>query len=889
LVPQHLGRGDIGPGVLNSSRRRGRSETIRASRPIFDGFAARARATVGLSLAAALALGAANGAGAPSNPPKPPTKPANTEHKAGAAGADSKKGGVAADAKHSPAASQAARKDAPRGIPLPRERPAAADAPPVPPELVAFKQAVDLLRQHRLSDAAASASSTNDPVVRKLIEWLVLRSPDSDASLERYVGFIHANPDWPSIPLLRRRAEERLWQRRRDAATVRSVIDGEPRSALGRLALARVLMAEGDRAGAEREVRAVWQAAPLSAEVEAATYDSFREMLTRADHVARMDRRIGAKDFGAAMRAAKRLGDPEVAIVQACAAGEAKSKDTKSKDAKSKGAKSKDAKSKDAKSKGAKSKDAKSKDAKSNDTKSKDTKSSDTKSKDAKPKDTKPNAARPTDAKSKAPTSKDPKSHEAKAHETKAHETKLNETKSSEVKSSEAKSSTSAAPLDVLASNTRRDLGYTLCRLHALAQRNEVAAAARLVLEAPREDMALQDTDEWWRERRLLARRLLDLGDPATAYRVASEAAPPANPYYRAEYHFLAGWIALRFIDDPTTARAHFALIDQGSADPIVLARAGYWRGRAAEALGLGGEMRAQYEAAAGFPTAYYGQLARARLGLDEIAAVRAPPQTVPSEAAELVRAAEMLYAIGERDLVGSFVSDLAEQSNNAAVLAALGRLTAARNDARAMLLLGKTALARGLALDHYAFPDIGVPAYNAVGPRLDRSIVYSIVRTESAFDQRDMSPAKAVGLMQVTPEAGKDTAKRFGVSYDWNRLVSDPVYNTQMGVAELAALLAEYRGSYIMTFAGYNAGRGRVRQWVGQHGDPRDPRVDAVDWVERIPISETRNYVQRVMENLQVYRVRFGANLATIEPNLHRTATVQSPFEPASVQVAPR
>ena len=424
-----------------------------------------------------------------------------------------------------------------------------------------------------------------------------------------------------------------------------------------------------------------------------------------------------------------------------------------------------------------------------------------------------------------------------------------------------------------------------LCRVASLLRHDGFATAVKLVLEASGEDLQRQDTDEWWRERRVLARKLIDLGDAKTAYRVVHEAAPPANPYYRAEFHFMAGWIALRFLADPATSLEHFAHVDDGSADPIVRARAAYWRGRAAEATGQFEEMRAQYEAAARYPTAYYGQLARSRLGLGEFTLRTPPPAPLNGVAQELVHAAEILYTIGERDLALSFVADFAEASSDGGAIAALGQLAAHHNDAQAMLLIGKTALARGLAMDQYAFPDIGVPPYHAIGPELDRCIVYSIVRTESAFDQRDRSPAKAVGLMQVTPEAGRDTAKRFGVTYDWNRLVSDPVYNTQMGVAEVAALLKEYRGSYIMTFAGYNAGRGRVQQWVAQHGDPRDPKIDAVDWVERIPLAETRNYVQRVMENLQVYRVRFGASIATVEPNLHRAATVELHAEPVSVK----
>jgi len=449
----------------------------------------------------------------------------------------------------------------------------------------------------------------------------------------------------------------------------------------------------------------------------------------------------------------------------------------------------------------------------------------------------------------------------------------------------EARSSKSEGLLHDVPENVRQDLGYALCRLKWLLRRDSVAAAVELVLAASGEDLERQDTNEWWRERRVLARRLLDQGDAGTAYRVVREAAPPVNPYYRAEFHFMAGWIALRFLGDPATAREHFAHIDEGLADPTVRARAAYWRGRAAEAAGENMEMRAQYEAAARYPTAYYGQLARARLGIDEIS-LRGPAQgQVYSAGRELLHAAEILYAIGEHELAIAFVADLGEESTDVGVLATLGELTARHDDARAMLLVGRGAVARGLPLDEYAFPTVGVPAYSQIGPNLDQCVVYSIVRTESGFDQHDTSPAKAVGLMQVTPEAGRDTAKRFGVAYEWKRLVSDPVYNTQMGAAEVAALLKEYRGSYIMTFAGYNAGRGRVQEWVAQHGDPRDPKVDAVDWVERIPFAETRNYVQRVMENLQVYRTRFGAHVATMEPNLHRTATVGSRVEPILVE----
>ena len=633
---------------------------------------------------------------------------------------------------------------------------------PLTGDLALVKDAIDLARKAKTDDATATRNKITDPAGQKLVEWFILRHSETTANFNRYAAFIAGNPDWPSAALLRRRAEARLWQERSDAATVRGFVGNGPLSARGKLALARVLLAEGDREGATRLAGDAWRTDELSERLEAEAFETFHDLLTRDDHRARMDMRIGAKDLAGARRAAKLLGGDELAIVKACAAVR-------------------------------------------------------------------------------------------------------------------GKSDNALSALDDVATDARGDLGYTLCRVQWLLAQNKIDDAARVMVAAAPETMAQQETDQWWRERRLLARKLLDQGQFQTAYDVIRPAALPANEYYRADYHFMCGWIALRYLDDPVTAAVHFALIDGGQSNPIVLAKANYWRGRAAEALGEKAAMRESYQAAARYPTAYYGQLARAKLGIEQLE-LRAPSPVLASDNApaadERVRAADMLYEIGERDVVRYFVADLAEQSPDVAALEALGELTGRRNDAVAMLELGKPALGRGLALDQYAFPTIGIPKHSQVAPEIERSVIYSVARTESAFDQRDKSSANAVGLMQVTPEAGRDTAKRFKVSYDWDRMVSDPVYNTQMGAAELSALLSEYKGNHIMTFAGYNAGRGRVRDWIKAYGDPRDPKVDAVDWVERIPLSETRNYVQRVMENLLVYRVRFENDAVVAAKNEQRVVT---------------
>jgi len=232
----------------------------------------------------------------------------------------------------------------------------------------------------------------------------------------------------------------------------------------------------------------------------------------------------------------------------------------------------------------------------------------------------------------------------------------------------------------------------------------------------------------------------------------------------------------------------------------------------------------------------------------------------------------ELLYAIGERDLAAGALADLGERSSDGVALAALAEVAARHDDARGMALLGKAALGRGLPLEHYAFPTQGIPEYRPIGPALELAVVYAIARQESTFNPKTVSSARAMGLMQVTPAAGRYVTQKFHAAYDEKRLLSDQTYNVQLGAAELADLFADYRGSYILTFVGYNAGRGRVKEWIAKHGDPRDPKIDPIDWVEQIPFAETRYYVQRVMENLQVYRVRFGgSSKLLIEADLRR------------------
>ncbi|MGE5369961.1 MAG: lytic transglycosylase domain-containing protein [Chloroflexota bacterium] len=407
----------------------------------------------------------------------------------------------------------------------------------------------------------------------------------------------------------------------------------------------------------------------------------------------------------------------------------------------------------------------------------------------------------------------------------------------------------------------QNDPGLLFSRIRAFNNAKKYAEAGALFRKAPTDPAKVIDGDAWWAERRQTTRKLLDAGDADTAYLVASQHCAESTSN-KVEAEFLAGWIALRFLDDPSRASRHFASLDQVAETPLQRSRALYWRGRAAEALHSPEDdekSKEFYRQAATHSTTFYGQLASAKLGAEDGPIRPAPAAAEDHERHEAVRVAELLLATGDKDVAAPLALDAAKYMEDTKQIAALGEAIASQRDAKLSLIFGKAASYRGIPLDDVAFPSYGVPNFDALPNSAPRSVVYAIARQESAFDPKAVSSAGAMGLMQMIASTARHTAYQHGVAFDLPRMINEPAFNAKLGAAHLGILMGEYKGAYLLTFAAYNAGGGRVKQWMDAYGDPRKPNVDPIDWVERIPITETRNYVQRVMENFIVYRAKFG------------------------------
>ena len=419
----------------------------------------------------------------------------------------------------------------------------------------------------------------------------------------------------------------------------------------------------------------------------------------------------------------------------------------------------------------------------------------------------------------------------------------------------------------------RGDAGLAFERARWLRRRDrdaEAAAAWDTGRPAPAEAARV-----FWNERQLLARKMLRTGDPRAAYAVAAGHGVAEPGEARGEAEFLAGFVALRRLGDPALAERHFARLGEGSRSSITRARALYWQGVAGAAQSRTSRAGERFAAAAALPVAFYGQLASLALGEDgatlsaRINGVPGPETRQPAAAtAEIVAMPAALAEIGESRRTRAFFLRMEELAGDAAEKAWVVRLASRIGSADHAVWVARRAGAAGVMMPLEGWPaPYGLHPLGS-GAEPEPGLVNAVTRQESNFDPEAISSANARGLMQLLPATAQAVAKNLGLRHHRApMLLADPLHNMRLGAGYLEQMLDRFGGALPLAVAAYNAGPGRVEEWLGTFGDPRGVDVSMLDWMEMIPFTETRNYVQRVIENMPVYRARDPATAALEHP----------------------
>lgn len=433
--------------------------------------------------------------------------------------------------------------------------------------------------------------------------------------------------------------------------------------------------------------------------------------------------------------------------------------------------------------------------------------------------------------------------------------------------------------VDAVPSSRRDDAGfqYDRARYHRVTDRPEQAMAIVAAIDSLSTPAIAKEP--LVKEKRRYVARALRNGDRALAYRLIKDHGVTGGETF-AEVEWLAGWLALRFTRDAAVADRHFAHMDAGVASPISKARAAYWRAMSSKALNKDAEAEAFLNAAARYNYTYYGLLAAAKVNRDatltlgDRLAISAAERSA-FESREVVRALRLIAQVSDERDFESIAYFLDDQLQTPAEHEMLSQIAREQAYTRIAVRSAKAGMRRGILAADAAYPLLDLPADARKPGRPEPALILAITRQESEFDPRAVSSARAYGLMQLIDGTARMTARQQGLPYQRAWLLDDPSYNITLGAAHLQDLLNEWNGSYVLTIASYNAGASRPREWIGDWGDPRARGADVVDWIELIPFSETRNYVQRVIENVQVYRHRLaGAPVPVrIEQDLRRGA----------------
>lgn len=438
-----------------------------------------------------------------------------------------------------------------------------------------------------------------------------------------------------------------------------------------------------------------------------------------------------------------------------------------------------------------------------------------------------------------------------------------------------------ASRLAAVPEKLRNDPGLIIDRALYMRRNGDLSSAQALLAGTAIKAGSALDPESWLKTRLEFARQAWRSGNFEVAYRIAAQHnAFPTNKSVseralgeRQAYvdsEFLAGWLALRKLGRALDALKNFQNVRAASQTPISQSRGDYWSGRAAETAGKSDEAKRYYAAAADHFDYFYGQLASERLGKPLAIRRIAPPGISAEKTAKfrndpLVRAVFALGDIGDRGRQAIFLRQLADRTETLSDQTLVASLVLPLSRPDLGVFVGKAARGDGeQALIDFAFPVLDLP------PALSRdfTMIHAIARQESQFDRTITSSANAQGLMQLLPSTAAEQAGKMGLPASTARLTSDPTYNVTLGSGYFNRLRDNFAGSHVLSVAGYNAGPGNVRKFLAANGDPR-AGVDVIDWIEAIPLSETRNYVQRVLENAVVYDLLHPQT--AIMPNTNR------------------
>lgn len=392
----------------------------------------------------------------------------------------------------------------------------------------------------------------------------------------------------------------------------------------------------------------------------------------------------------------------------------------------------------------------------------------------------------------------------------------------------------------------QQDPGLSFNRMQWRARHGQEDGVRELLLNGPDNPPY---ADLWWPRRAQAVREAVEDGRYSQAMTLLRKAGE-LNAENNADALFLKGWIAMEFLGDARTGYKDFYALYSAVSTPVSKSRAAYWAGRAAQKNGNADIARDWFAKGAEFPTVFYGQLSAVEL---KAGSLDLPSSPSGGNVANEAMAKTAMWLSGQGDLVMAnlFLTTLADQSDPAEAAALAQRATANKNPHGAVKV-AKQAIRRNIVLQEAGWPVWKVPGQSPIEPAL----ALSIARQESEFNPRARSSADARGLMQVLPGTANHTARRHSLPYDARHLY-DPQPNMVIGTTYLGGLIDGWDGSYILAIASYNAGPANVRKWVARFGAPPRDMHGAINWVEKIPFAETRNYVQRVLENLQVYRAR--------------------------------